>query len=359
MRDTLRRPGVLGALAGITLAVLAAATLGWMALHRESRETGLLEGNGRLEAVQIDVAARVPGRVAELLVDEGQRVRAGQALVRLDDAPLRAQLDEAHAQLARERDAVVTAGAQLALRRQDVVAAAAGVAERVAERAAAQKRLERSQALFGLGGVSAQELDDDRTRLDVAQAALDAARARVESARAAVATADSQRVEARSAVRAAEAQVHRIALDIADCTVRAAVDGRVEYVIARPGEILPAGSPLLGLVDASRLDFTFFLPEQDAGRVAFGDPARLMLDAFPAHAVPATVSYVSSVAQFTPKTVETARERQKMMFRVKARVDPATAKALPSLKSGMPGMAYLRGDRESPWPPRLALVGAP
>lgn len=346
-------------IAGAAAVALVGAAAGWALWQRAPADGGLMAGNGRLEAVQVDVAARVPGRVAELLVDEGQDVRAGQPLLRLDAAPLRLQYEAAQAQLARERDAIVTATALASLRRQEAAAATAAIAQRQADRDAAAQRLERSRALLPIGGVSAQQLDDDQARLSAAGAALDAARAQLQAARAAVAAADSQRVEAGSVVRAAEAQLRRIALDIDDCTVRAATAGRIDYVIARPGEVMAAGAPLMGMVDLSRLDFVFFLPEQDAGRVAIGDTARLVLDALPGRPVDARVSYVSAVAQFTPKTVETANERQKLMFRVKARIAPQTAAAVPALKSGMPGMAYLRGSRDAPWPAHLPAAGVP
>jgi HlyD family secretion protein len=111
---------------------------------------------------------------------------------------------------------------------------------------------------------------------------------------------------------------------------------------------------VVSLLDTSDLGMSFFLPESDAGKVVIGDEARIVPDALGGRVVPALVSYVSAVAQFTPKTVETANERQKLMFRVRARVDARWAAAhRPELKSGMPGMAYVRLRRDLPWPARL------
>ncbi|MNJ73735.1 putative efflux pump membrane fusion protein [compost metagenome] len=105
---------------------------------------------------------------------------------------------------------------------------------------------------------------------------------------------------------------------------------------------------------------TFFLPTAQAGRVALGSDAHLVLDAAPRYVIPAKVSYVASVAQFTPKTVETASEREKLMFRVKARIDPELLKRhVEQVKTGLPGMAYLKLDAEAQWPDHLQVNVAP
>ena len=101
---------------------------------------------------------------------------------------------------------------------------------------------------------------------------------------------------------------------------------------------------------------TFFVPETVAGKVALGSPVRIVLDAAPGYVIPAQVSFVASVAQFTPKTVETASERQKLMFRVKARIDPELLKKhLKQIKTGLPGMAWLNLDPGTEWPQNLAV----
>jgi HlyD family secretion protein len=101
---------------------------------------------------------------------------------------------------------------------------------------------------------------------------------------------------------------------------------------------------------------TFFLPETVAGRVALGSEVRIVLDAVPQYVIPAQVSFVASTAQFTPKTVETASERQKLMFRVKAQVDPGLLARHPDqVKTGLPGVAWIRLDPATPWPPALRL----
>jgi HlyD family secretion protein len=293
--------------------------------------------------------------VQAILVDEGAFVKAGQPLARMDISSLQAQRDEAAARQAQAKNGVDTARAQVALRESDVRAAEALVAARAAELDAAQRRLARSATLEKEGASSGQELDDDRARVRSQQAALDAARAQVAAAQSAVAAAKAQATGSVSSVDAAVATVARIDAELQDAQLVAPRDGRVQFLVAQPGEVLGGGGKLLNLVDLSDVYMTFFLPETVAGRVALGSEVRLVLDAAPQFVIPAQVSFVASTAQFTPKTVETASERQKLMFRVKARIDRALlAKHLEQVKTGLPGVAWVRLDADQPWPANLA-----
>lgn len=330
---------------------LAAVSYGWYFLGRSKPMDALAKGNGRLEAIEIDVATRQPGRLSQLLVNEGAMVRAGEVLAHMDTAPLEAQRAEAQAQIERAKNAITTAKAQLALRDNELAVARAGVVQRESDLVAARQRLARSQALVRMGGVAEQQLDDDRARVGSFRGAVSAAQAQVAAARSGIEAARSQLVEAGSVERAAQASMQRIQVEIDDCTIKSPINGQVQYIISQPGEVLPSGGKILSLLDIGNLYMSFFLPEQHAGRVALGDEVRIVLDAHPQQVVPASISYVSSVAQFTPKTVETQSERQKLMFRVKAHIDPGWAdKRLAQLKSGMPGIAYVRLDRTAPWP---------
>lgn len=145
-------------------------------------------------------------------------------------------------------------------------------------------------------------------------------------------------------------------MDINDCTLKSPRDGRVQYRIAQPGEVLSAGGKVLNLLDLGDVYMTFFLPTAAAGRVRMGAEVRLVLDAAPQYVIPAQVSFVADVAQFTPKTVETAEERQKLVFRIKARI-PADLlkKHIRSVKTGLPGIAYVRLDDRSEWPAHLQI----
>ena len=128
----------------------------------------------------------------------------------------------------------------------------------------------------------------------------------------------------------------------------------MQFRLAQPGEVLAPGGKVLNLVDLSDVYMSFFLPETVAGRVPLGAEVRVVLDIAPRLAIPARASFVASTAQFTPKTVETATERQKLMFRVRARVDPALLESrLEQVKTGLPGVAWLRLDPNVPWPAEL------
>jgi len=113
---------------------------------------------------------------------------------------------------------------------------------------------------------------------------------------------------------------------------------------------------VLNLIDVADVYLTFFLPETVAGRVALGSDVRLILDAAPHLVLPAKVTFVASTAQFTPKTVETASERQKLMFRVKAQIDPELLlRHLEQVKTGLPGVAWIKTDADAQWPASLAV----
>jgi len=133
-------------------------------------------------------------------------------------------------------------------------------------------------------------------------------------------------------------------------------DGRVQYRIAEPGEVLASGGKLLNLVDLSDVYMTFFLPEEEVGKLSLGAEARIVLDAAPQYVIPATISFVASTAQFTPKSVETASERQKLMFRAKAQISPELLqKHLSEVKTGLPGVAWVKLDKQVEWPADLAV----
>lgn len=318
----------LGALA---LALIAGGYAAWRQLADRGPGPGFVSGNGRIEATEVDVATLLPGKVEHLAVREGDFVKAGQVIARMQVQGLRAQRDEA---VARREQA-----------RQSAEAAKAEVDFRATELDAARRRLARTETLAREGALATQELDDDR--------------ARAASAAAGVAAAKAQAEGAAAAVRAAEATIARIDSDLADCELRAPRDGRVQYLVAQQGEVIGAGGKVLNLVDITDAHMTFFVPETVAGRVALGSEVRLVLDAAPSHVIPAKVTFVASVAQFTPKTVETASERQKLMFRVKANVDrELLLRHAEQVKVGLPGVAWLRIDPAAPWPRELELPEA-
>lgn len=346
------KPIVRGAL--IALALLLAAGAIWLYLRPSGLPEGFASGNGRIEAIDIDIATKTAGRVSEILVREGQFIERGQLLAQMDIATLEAQLREAQANLRRAKIATKTAEAVVTQREAERSSAEAVVAQRQAQLDIAEKNLERSKELVDKGAVPVQRLDDDTASYQAAKAALSAAQAGQAAADAAINSAKSDVVAAEANIEATEATIERIEADIKDSRLRSPRDGRVQYRVAEPGEVLSAGGTVLNLVDLSDVYMTFFLPTAQAGRIAMGAEARIVLDVAPEYVIPATISYVADVAQFTPKTVETAEEREKLMFRIKAKIPPEVLKRhIEQVKTGLPGVAYVRLDPAQAWPDNL------
>ncbi|MDF2493251.1 HlyD family efflux transporter periplasmic adaptor subunit [Sphingomonas sp.] len=341
----------------IALGVVGIAVLVWLTLRPSGMPAGIVSGNGRIEAVEIDIAAKMPGRIADITVNEGQFVRQGQVVATMDTDALQAQLAQARAQLAQASNAIQISEAQVLQRQSDKAFAQATVRQREAELNVARKRLARSSTLSKEGATPMQERDNDQAAVEGASAAVAAAEAQVAAVDSAIRAARSQVVGAGTNVDATRATIDRIMADINDSVLRAPRAGRIQYRIAQPGEVVAAGGRVLTLIDPSDVTMVFFLPEAVAGRVALGDEARIVLDALPDRYVPARISFVADVAQFTPKSVETSSEREKLMFRVKARIDPDLLRRhLTLVKTGVPGVAYVRIDPNVPWPAKLSNV---
>jgi HlyD family secretion protein len=302
----------------------------WQA-RRSPLPSGIVSGHGRLEAKLVDVAAKEPLRVKEILVDEGALVAPGQVLVRLDTATLEAQLAEAKASVlaAREHLAVVNASIQKQRSENDLAAI----------------EVKRSTNLVSEGAGSQRDLDVRTTKL--------------ETTRATVAEARAMRATSEQQVKVAEANVDTVQTRIDDATLRSPVTGRVLYRLAEPGEVLGAGGKALTLVNLDDVYMEIFLPSEQAAAVKIGADARITVDYDPTHAIAASVSFVSPEAQFTPKQVETRSERDKLMFRVKIQVPKALAsRYVDSVKTGVRGVGYVKLDPAVAWPAKLQnLVG--
>lgn len=328
----------------------------WVKMKPTGPGEGFVSGNGRIEATEVDIATKLAGRVKAMMVDEGDFVTLGQPLAEMQIDVLEAQRDEALAQSSRALTSVASAQAQVAARMSDTAAAQALVVQRESELDAAQRRLDRTNNLVTKHAIAEQTLDDDRADLRSATAARTAAIAQVEASRAAIHAAESAVTGAKAGVVASEASIARIEADILDSHLKAPRAGRVQYRVAQPGEVIAAGGKVLNMVDLSDVYMTFFLPETVVGKIALGSEVHLILDAADRFVIPARVSYVASTAQFTPKTVETESERQKLMFRVKARLDPdLLRKNIRLVKTGVPGVAWLKIDPKAVWPDDLKI----
>jgi len=306
----------------VVAALAGGSALSWWLAHRSVVPVGFALANGRLESTEIHVATKLPGRIAELLADEGDEVTAGQILARMDVTALRAQLAKAEAGVAEARA------------RRD--AAEAGVGQRMSECTLAHQELDRTEKLFERDVASARSLDIERSRAETAHSVCSAAESQVASATA--------------GVEAATAEVARVQADLSDSELVAPRSGRIQYRLVEPGEVLAAGGRVFTLLDTSDMYMTIFLPAQEAGRVQIGAEARVVLDALPEMPLPARVTFVSAESQFTPKQVETASERQKLSFRVKAQLVDGSAN---ELKPGSPGIVWVRVDERAIWPASL------
>jgi len=320
---TVRRIGL--ALAAL-LVVGAAVAYFLMFQQRERLPEGFIEGNGRLEAEQVEIAPKIAGRVDRVLAAEGSLVETGAVLVEMDTDELEATLERSKA--------------EVALARQTKVEAEAVVLQRESELRLAGQELERARTLRASENIPEAEFAQRETAHDVAAAVLGAAKARV-------ATAESQ-------IAAAEAEVRRIAAQIEDSTLVAPMPGRVLYRLAERGEVVNAGGPILTLLSLEDVYMEVFLPAREAGLLPIGAEARIVLDALPEYAIPAVVTFVSPEAQFTPKQVETLDEREKLVFRVRVRIPPdLVANRIEHVKTGLRGIAIVRLDGEAAWPEAL------
>lgn len=336
---------------GLIVLALAGGYYAWQNLDSNALPAGIASGNGRIEAVEIDISTKTPGRIKEIMVDEGDFVTAGQVLAQMDTVQLEAHKRQAEAQQQRAIIGVEAAKNLVTQREAEKAAAEAVLAQRRAQLDAAERRFARSEQLVKTSTVSQQVLDDDRATAEGARAAAKAAEASLAASDAAINSAKSQVVDAEASVEAAKASVESIVADINDSTLVSPRDGRIQYRVVQPGEVLAAGGRVLNLVDLGDVYMTFFLPTAEAGLLTIGSEVRLMLDAAPQYIIPAKVSYVADVAQFTPKTVETAEERQKLTFRIKAQIPKDLLKKyIRMVKTGLPGVAYVKVDPKAEWP---------
>ncbi len=323
LRPAQRWPAAIGA-----FIVLIGATLGsyvWLASPSDP-PPGFAKANGRLEARQIDIIARYPGRLLEIAVQEGDAVAAGEVIARLDTRELEAALRAAEARIQRAR--------------QQRAMSEASIAQQGSALRLATLEFGRAETLHHRGFAPEQFLDQRRASQQTAAAGLRAA----QSARSA---ADAD-------IAAAEAEADRINEQIGEATLVAPRPGRILYRLAEPGELINAGGPIATLLDTSDIYMTVFLPTREAGAIAMGAPARIVLDADASAPLPARVSFISPEAQFTPRQVETRGERDNLMYRVRVRIPEALALSRTErLNVGVTGVAYIQMRPNAQWPARL------
>lgn len=371
----------------LLLIIIVGGIFAWRHFKQPAVPDAFASGNGRIEATEVNVATKLSGRLSELLVREGDDVTIGQVVARMDTAALEADLREAEAQIRQANQKAKIAAAVVAQRQNEKKIATAMVAQRQnaklsasalatqrdSQLSLADKEVQRTEQLIKKGFISPQKLDVDQTARQTAaasvsaaksqvmevQSAIDAARASEMQAQSFIDAARAGEMEAQSAIEAAEAKVEKIKADIKDATLTSPINGRVLYRLVEPGEVLGAGGNVLTLLDITDVYMTIFLHTSQAGRVSIDTDARIVLDVRPDISIPARVTFVSPEAQFTPKSVETHTEREKLMFRIKVKIPQKLLKAYAKrVKTGLPGVAYVRLDHNAPWPDTLPpLVG--
>jgi HlyD family secretion protein len=307
------------------LAVLVVAFFGlrYLSARRSALPKGLASGNGRIESKEVDVAAKLPLRVKEVLVAEGDLVKPGQVVVQMDTITLDAELAQANAGLASAQE-------QLAV-------AKAGMVKRQSEIDLAKIEKNRSARLLAERAGSRREFDVRAMTVKTTTAGL-----AEETAKLQVATRQ---------VDVARAKVAEVQSRIADATLTSPVLGRVLYRLAEPGEVVSAGGKVLTLVNLDDVYMEIFLPSAQAAAIKMGSEARFTVDFAPNRVGVGYVSFVSPEAQFTPKEVETRSEREKLMFRVRIQLPrELVARYTERIKTGIRGVGYVKVRDDAAWP---------
>jgi HlyD family secretion protein len=321
--------------------LLVLALPAWLVACTSSLPADTIRVSGHVEATEVRIGSEVGGRVVELLVAEGDRVEAGKVIARLDPRDTQLQIDRTRAEQA-------SATAQLRLleagsRAEDIRQAKAQVDAAASEAAAvdaevksAQLDLERVQTLLDASAAAPKQRDDAQARVDVAAARQRAANDRVRAAREALSrleagTRPEELQAARARVTAFDAQVAVLEKAIRDANVVSPVGGIVTQKLVDAGELVARGTPLVVVTDLDRAWANLFVPEPTVPRIALGQEATLLTDAG-GPGIPGKVTFISSRAEFTPRNVQTAEERSKLVYRIKVSVDNRQG----VLKLGMP-----------------------
>lgn len=297
--------------------------------------------SGHVEATEVQVAAEVGGRIVDLKVDEGTRLMPGDIIALLDarDTELQIQRAKADRAAASAQLRLVEAGSRIEDIRQaqaQVDAAQGDVTTIEAELKSAQLDLDRFETLLKANAGSVKQRDDAKARVDVAIERARAAKERERAAREALARLQKgSRPEeidaARARVAAADAQIAILEKSVRDASVVAPVAGVVTQKLVDAGEIVARGTPLVVITDLDHAWANLFVPEPVIPRVKLGQPATVRTDAG-GQALSGTVTFISPKAEFTPRNVQTAEERSKLVYRIKVTVDNRAG----ILKSGMP-----------------------
>ncbi|WP_337286345.1 HlyD family efflux transporter periplasmic adaptor subunit [Candidatus Methylomirabilis sp.] len=323
----------------VALLALAGAALfvGWE-LVREKGGGEDLVANGTIEATEVEVSSKLPGRLAQLLVKEGDQVQANQVIARLDTSEIEAEVAQQQAALARAEAQLKEqlAGSRL----QEIEEARANLQQAEDTLKLARDDWSRFDTLFKEGAISAQERDRAKNSVEIAQSQVKAVQERYALVRIGP---RSEVIEAARHERdRAKAALHMAQVRLRDSTILAPLAAIALTKRAEQGEVVNPGFPILILIDPDDLWLRVYIPESEIGLVSIGQAAAVTVDSFPNRRFEGKVIEISSKAEFTPRTVQTKKERVNLVFGVKISLDNRER----LLKPGMPADAEIkvRGD---------------
>ena len=314
----------------IILVLLALAGIGAWLVHasREEHERQVLRLFGNVDIREVNLGFRVSGRISEVLRDEGDEVKAGEILARLDDEPYRREAEQSRGQVAslQAHLQLMEAGN----RPQEIAQARALVREREVTAANAQRVYKRQEELLGSKAVSIQERDDAEAAYHEADARLKSAREQLNLLEAGfrsedIAQAGADLVRAQAALASAE-------LHIEDTVLKSPCDGVVLTRAQEPGAILQPGTTVLTVSLKRPVWVRAYVNELDLGRIHPGAKVKVYMDSRPTHPYSGQIGYISPRAEFTPKNVETTELRTSLVYRLRVVVDNPDE----ALRQGMP-----------------------
>lgn len=291
---------------------------------RHAQDENVIHLNGRIESANVDLAPKVSGRVTEIHVKEGDRVKAGQLLVRLDlgETAIAVEREQAGVRSAQARAEDVAAGS----RGSEIEAAEAEVGDRRAAVNLAAKEQERQAFLLERKVGTQRDYDRARTELERARAALKVSQEKLELTREGARR--NQTAAARAEAERAAAQLKQSVVVARENEIRAPADGVIIHRLAEPGQLVGPGQPAITMAFANRLFVRTFIPETKLGKVKMGAVAKVTVDAHPNREFAAHITEISPDAEFTPKAVETRSERVNLVYAAKADLDRGWAEPL-------------------------------
>jgi HlyD family secretion protein len=318
--------------------ILVAALVTWLVLRNGSGSAGALFASGTVEGTEADLGFQVPGRVAEVGPHEGDAVSAGEQVAVLDTAELGAAHAAAEAQLAAAQARL--AELERGSRPEEVAQARAGVRSATQRADEARRDAERAARLYQGGAISQQARDRATTAKDVSEAALDQAQQALALVRAGPRT-EVIRAQ-RAMVEQARANLERARAALDNAVIHAPFAGVVTVRHREPGETVSPGAPVLTVLDPNDRWVRIYVREDEVGRVHLGEKATITSDTYPDRKYQGTVIFIGSQAEFTPRNVQTQKERIKLVYPVKVRItgDPGF-----DLKPGIPADVTLESPR--------------